>query len=48
LRLRGLEPDAMYRVGILSKTHSGEALMRDGLELTLKEFSSVCLRIVRV
>jgi alpha-galactosidase len=48
LRLRGLEPSALYRVDGVAEPKSGEVLMRYGLELSLGEFSSVCLRIRRV
>ncbi len=46
--LRGLEPDALYRVEGVGAARSGAAWMQTGLALDLMNWQSVLRRITRV
>jgi alpha-galactosidase len=48
LRLRGLDPEALYMIGDTGQTRSGSAWMHSGLLLELKNFESKVIRISRV
>jgi alpha-galactosidase len=48
LKLRGLEPDAIYKVDGVEGARSGAAWMRVGLELPLSDFGSAVRRIRRI
>jgi alpha-galactosidase len=48
LKLRGLEPDALYRVDGVQEPMSGAALMVVGLEVALKDFGSAVIHLERV
>ncbi len=48
IKLRGLEPNAIYALEGGPDRRSGAAWMRVGLEVTLEDFHSVMLRLVRV
>lgn len=48
LRLRGLDPAALYIIDRIDGSRSGSAWMRDGLQLDLRNFESTMLRICRV
>jgi alpha-galactosidase len=48
LRLRGLDPEALYIIDGVEQPRSGSAWMHDGLQMGLKNFESKLLRIRRV
>ncbi|MFN8377572.1 MAG: alpha-galactosidase [Anaerolineae bacterium] len=48
IRLRGLEPEALYQIDGFEEIRSGAAWMHDGLRLELQNFQSTVRRIRRV
>jgi alpha-galactosidase len=48
IRLRGLEPDALYEIEGQDVARSGAAWMQVGLEVPLSDFSSAVMRLKRV